>query len=99
MEKKKPVRQEAKNYLAKMNIYTSMAHYVAKVLHIRPNDILDHWGTAELVVAFGEYANQESKKNYEEWKSLESDQRSKIPKPEEYAVYFHNGDDESWKNE
>lgn len=76
-----------------MNIYTSMAHYVAKVLHQRPNDILDHWGTAELIVAYGEYANEESKKHYEEWKSLSDEQRKSIPKPEEYAVYFHYGEE------
>lgn len=71
-----------------------MAHYVAKVLHQRPNDILDHWGVPELIVAFGEYANEESQKNYLEWKSLDSEQRAKVPKPDEYVVYFHYGDED-----
>ena len=71
-----------------------MAHYVAKVLHQRPNDILDKWGCAELIVAFGEYANEEAKKHYEEWKSLDPQSRSKIPKPTEYVVYFHYGDED-----
>lgn len=67
-----------------------MAHYVAKVLHMRPNDILDNWGTAELIVAFGEYANQEAHKNYEEWKHLSPEARSTIEKPDEYIVRFRN---------
>lgn len=66
-----------------------MAHYVAKVLHQRPNDILDNWGCAELIVAFGEYANEESRQRYEEWKNLDAQARAKNPKPDEYAVYFH----------
>lgn len=71
-----------------------MAHYVAKVLHQRPNDILDHWGIPELIVAFGEYANEESSKNYEEWKQLDSATRNKVPKPDRYIVYFHYHDEE-----
>lgn len=71
-----------------------MAHYVAKVLHQRPNDILDHWGIPELIVAFGEYANEESSKNYEEWKQLDSATRNKVPKPTRYIVYFHYHDEE-----
>lgn len=71
-----------------------MAHYVAKVLHQRPNDILDNWGVPELIVAFGEYANEEAKKHYEEWKNLDSDVRAKYPKPSEYTVYFHYGENE-----
>lgn len=46
-----------------------MAHYVAKVLHIRPNEILDTWGCAELLVAYGEYSNEQSLEAYEVWKS------------------------------
>lgn len=71
-----------------------MAHYVAKILHQRPNDILDHWGVPELIVAFGEYANEQSEKNYEEWKQLDSNTRAKYPKPSRYAVYFHYGNEE-----
>lgn len=67
-----------------------MAHYVAKILHQRPNDILDTWSVPELIVAFGEYANEQSKQNYEEWKHLDSKTQVTIPKPNEYAVYFHN---------
>lgn len=82
---------EATNeFHAKFNLYESMAHYVAKILHIRPNDILDNWGAPELIVAFGEYANEQSKQNYEEWKNLDSKTRARITKPNEYVVYFHN---------
>ena len=67
-----------------------MAHFVAKELHQRPNDILDHWGVPELIVAFGQYANERSNQNYEEWKSLDAEARAKIQKPNQYTVYFAN---------
>lgn len=67
-----------------------MAHYVAKVVHIRPSEILDTWGTAELIVAFGQYANEKSSQNYEDWKQLSSEQRAKIMQPSKYIVYFEN---------
>lgn len=67
-----------------------MAHYVAKVLHIRPNEILDTWGVPELIVAFGQYANEDSNQNYEDWKHLDSEARSKITQPSKYIVYFEN---------
>lgn len=67
-----------------------MAHYVAHELHLRPNDVLDTWGVPELVVAFGEYANQKSSQNYEEWKQLDSENRNKIKQPSKYIVYFEN---------
>lgn len=69
-----------------------MAHFVAKELNQRPNDILDHWGTAELIVAFGHYANERSNRSYEEWKSLDREARGKIAKPNKYVVYFDNDD-------
>lgn len=65
-----------------------MAHYVAKVLHQRPNDILDTWGVPELIVAFGQYANEQTRQNYEDWKHLDPKSRANTPKPNEYAVYF-----------
>ena len=67
-----------------------MAHYVAKTLHQRPNDILDTWGVPELVVAFGEYANEDSEKNYNDWKALPAEQRAKVERPERYIVRFLN---------
>lgn len=71
-----------------------MAHYVAKVLHQRPSDILDKWSVPELIVAFGYYANEQSSKNYSEWKSLDQKTRAKTEKPSEYIVYFHNDTEE-----
>lgn len=67
-----------------------MAHFVAKELHLRPSDILDHWGVAELIVAFGQYANEKSSKNYEEWKQLDKETRAKTMQPSKYIVYFEN---------
>lgn len=69
-----------------------MAYYVAKVLRMRPNEILDTWGTAELIVAYGEYANEQARENYEHWRSLDADTRAKTERPEKYAVYFHRMD-------
>lgn len=69
-----------------------MAHFVAKELNQRPNEILDRWGTAELIVAFGQYANERSNQNYEDWKNLDRESRGKIAKPSKYVVYFDNDD-------
>ena len=67
-----------------------MAHFVAHELHLRPNEILDTWGVPELVVAFGQYANEKSSQNYEEWKQLDTTQRAKIMQPSKYIAYFEN---------
>ena len=65
-----------------------MANYVAKILYIRPSEILDTWGVPELIVTYGHVANEQSQKNFEEWKSLDPKQRVKYPRPPEYAVKF-----------
>ena len=70
-----------------------MSHYVAKVLHQRPNDILDTWGVPELIVAYGQYANEEAEKNYAEWKALSAEQRAKVEKPQKYVVRFFNSNE------
>ena len=57
---------------------------------MRPNDILDTWGVPELIVAFGEYANEQANKNYEEWKHLSAEARSSVEKPDKYIVRFRN---------
>lgn len=67
-----------------------MAHFVAHELRQRPSDILDTWGVAELIVAFGQYANEKSNQSYEEWKHLDSETRAKVPQPSQYIVYFEN---------
>lgn len=65
-----------------------MAHFVAKELGQRPNEILDNWYVPELIVAFGQYANEKSEKNYEQWKQLDVHQRASTPMPNRYVVYF-----------
>ena len=70
-----------------------MAHYVAQALKLRPSEILDNWGVAELIVAFGVYRNEESYKNFLEWKSLSMESKKKIKKPQEFAVLFYTAED------
>lgn len=83
------MRNTQNEFFAQFDLYTNMAYYVAKTLHMRPNDILDNWSAAELVVTFGEYANEDTYKNYQEWKSLDQKTRATIPMPNKYIVYFH----------
>lgn len=68
-----------------MNIYTHMAHFVGKLLHIRPNDILDEWCTPELIVAYGEYANEIADKNFREWKATKP---KGVESPARFIVQF-----------
>lgn len=70
-----------------------MAHYVAKVLKIRPNEILYHWGVSELIVAYGIYANEQQQKNFNEIKEHNKVSNKKIPQIEEYAVRFRTRED------
>lgn len=74
--------------MARLDIYTSMAHFVGKTLHIRPNEILDTWGVPELVVAFGYYSDEISMSNYETWKSYDSQTRNKVKMPDKFNVKF-----------
>ena len=71
-----------------------MAHFVAKILHIRPNEILDEWCVPELIVSYGIYANEISKSNFEQWKQLDFKSRNGQERPEEYAVKFLGYDNE-----
>lgn len=71
-----------------------MAHYVAKVLHQRPNDILDKWSVAELLVAYGQFSNEETYRNFQEWKRLgQKEKKAYGEKPEEFHVLFYAPDD------
>ncbi len=70
-----------------------MSHCVAKVLKIRPSDILDSWGVPELLVAYGYYANEDSYSNFLEWKSLDNATKQKVKKPKEFAVLFYTSED------
>ena len=74
-------------------MYSTMAHYVAKKLKFRPSEILDNWGVAELIVAYGVYANEESYQNFLEWKNLDKDTKKKVGKPDEYRLWFYSPED------
>lgn len=63
-----------------------MAHFVGKTLHIRPSEILDTWGVAELIVAYGQYMNEIADQNYREWESMKS--KEEPPRPPRYIVRF-----------
>lgn len=67
-------------------MYVYMAHYVGEKLNIRPSEILDTWGVAELLVAFGQFANEVADQNYQQWKSMDSKYRGE--KPKQRAVWF-----------
>lgn len=82
----------AEDYFARLNLYVQMAHFVGKTLHIRPNEILDTWGVPELIVAYGQYANEITKQNYDEWMSMDAETRGKIGVVDEYAVEFYGLD-------
>lgn len=63
-----------------------MAHFVAKEIGMRPGEILDTWSVPELIVAYGEYMNEISRKNYAEWRAMPVQSRGS--QPEEYIVEF-----------
>lgn len=65
-----------------------MAHYVGKVLHIRPSEILDTWGGPELIVAYGQYMNETAIENYRSWEAMTSKRQGPPPPPKKYAVRF-----------
>ena len=75
-------------YFASFNLYTHMAHYVGKTLHIRPSEILDTWGCAELIVAYGQYMNETAWENYKTWEASTKRQQGPPPPPRKYAVRF-----------
>lgn len=90
MTQKKRVSDVRKSFFADFNIYTHMAHFVAKQLHLRPNDILDKWGVPELIVAYGEYANELADENYRSWRASQDAKRKGYtpPQPKRYVVRF-----------
>lgn len=73
-------------YRAELNLYMSMAFYVAKTLKIDPNIILDEWSVSALIVTFGEYINSETASAYESWKN--NPNKKLKDKPQEYIVQF-----------
>lgn len=55
---------------------------------MRPNDILDGWGVPELIVAYGQYANEIADENYQSWKSTHRPKGWEPPEPKRYIVRF-----------
>jgi len=80
-------------YFTKLDTYGHMAQYVGKILKMRPNDILDNWGVAELIVTFGTYRNEESYQNFVEWQALSIETKKKVKRPEAFAVKFYTNED------
>lgn len=64
-----------------------MAHYVGKLLHIRPSEILDTWGIPELLVAYGQYANEAANEAYLGWVARNT-KNYKDERPPRYIVQF-----------
>ena len=62
--------------------------FVAEVLHIRPNEILDKWNVPELIVVFGNKKKKKAHQNFAEWNGLDPKQKIKAERPPEYAVKF-----------
>lgn len=64
-----------------------MAHYVGKLLHIRPSEILDNWSIPELLVAYGQYANEAANEAYQAW-VLRHTKNPPDERPPRYIVQF-----------
>ena len=65
-----------------------MAHFVAKILHIRPSEILDTWGVPELLVAYGQDANEMADEQYQSWKAIHLPYHETKKPPRRYVVRF-----------
>lgn len=84
-----------KTYNPEVDDYSSMAHYVAKVLGIRPSIILDEWTVPELIVAFGIYRNEQQEEIYQNVKAQNKHLKGKdkLPKVDRYIVKFYSRED------
>lgn len=69
-------------------MYSAMAHYVAETLHLRPASILDEWSVPELLVAFGQYANEVADGNYRHWSKLDPKTKVNTERPPKQIVQF-----------
>lgn len=78
-----------------------MAYYVGKKLRTRPYEILSKWGVCELVVTFGNYANEDQKKAYDSVNEYNKTAKGKdrIPRISEYAVRFYTNEEIRKENE
>lgn len=72
-----------------MDIHSHMAYYVAKKLGIDPNVVLDEWGVPQLIVTYGNYSNEESYRNFHDWRSMPPSSRTSQKPPKEYQVKFY----------
>ncbi|WP_300919636.1 hypothetical protein [uncultured Dubosiella sp.] len=81
-------KKRKETYDAKLGIYPSMVHYVAKTLKLDPNEIFDSWSVPQLIITYGVYANQESYRIHQEIKSMNAHSKKKQKVPELYAVKF-----------
>lgn len=50
------------------------------------------WGVPELIVAFGQFSNEDADRNYQEWKALPTDARREAERPQPYVVRFYDGE-------
>ena len=89
----KKKREALKTYDPNFNDYTFMAHYVAEIIKVRPNDILNHWGVSELLVTYGYFRNQKQLEAYRNVESFNANNKKKIPRVDRYAVYFYTKDE------
>lgn len=55
---------------------------------MRPLEILKTWSPAELIVAFGEYMNQDAEEQYKMWESHNTNKNSTPPKPKRVIIPF-----------
>ena len=70
-------------------MWSSMAYFVARELHMRPYDVLTKWTCEELCVAYGEYANIHSVEAFETRMAYFRKEKPKPPKPsDKWAVIF-----------
>lgn len=64
-----------------------MAYFVAKTLHLRPWTVLTEWTCEELLVAYGVYADQQSKESYD-MKSQKEKQEDNLTYIDRWALPF-----------
>ncbi len=88
MDSNKDKKQKKETYDAKLGLYQSMVHYVAKTLKLDPNEIFDGWSVPQLIITYGVYANQESYRIHQEIKSMNATSKKKQKVPAMYAVKF-----------
>lgn len=72
-----------------------MAYFVAKKLHMRPNEIMSSWGVCELIVTYGVYANQDQRKAYDSVQEYNKTAKAgdRVPRIPMYAVKFYTNEE------